>query len=380
MKGRFISASCAGLGLLALTAGVYVKHEQRHVYLNNQLIEAIEHRNYKTALRLCRQGADGSARVRDAISPSFMSAFKQRLFRIIHRGNTPDQATGGENALSVLYRDADTMNGCVTTKYTADNPDFEPLAVALIESGAPTEEPCMSLNWQTGKLHSDWPPLENAVMSHHHAVVQALCKANPHVVTTLTEFTMEGADEADLSYLLNHGADPNISDDYGYTPAFRAEANKLRLLIAHGANIMRKDKRGGTTLMCACCCRQEDSAIILIEFGVDVKTVGSDGDTALNYACSLCGAAVVKRLVVAGADVNHKASSGWTPLMQAVESVNGEPVDYLLKHGANVNFRAKDGETAVDIASRWTSLHVDSSSYRSRIHHIEQLLRQRGAK
>jgi hypothetical protein len=66
--------------------------------------------------------------------------------------------------------------------------------------------------------------------------------------------------------------------------------------------------------------------------------------------------------------------------MHAVESVNHDSVECLLMHDARVNIRAKDGETALSLASRWTSTHVDGSKYRERIHLIEQLLRQRGAR
>jgi len=381
MKRTCIATSFVVLALLAVTADVYVRHEQRRIDLNRQLITAIGQRKYEYALRLCLQGADGTARTQDAASPTFLELLKRLSRRIIHRGQTPGEAAGGENALSVLYWYADTMNGYVTTKYTVSHPEFEPLAVALIESGAPTTEPCMSLDWQTGKLHhTGGSPLEQAVMSHHHSIVQALCKSNPNVVTTVDERTMEGADDADLNYLLDHGANANVSDTNGFTPAFRADARNLRLLIAHGANIMKTDTNGGTTLMCACCCQLEGSAIILIDRGVDVNTAGSDGDTALIYASSMCGAATVKRLVDAGADVNHQGAWGWTPLMHAVESAHHNSVNYLLMHGASVNIRGKNGETALALASGWTSAHAEGSKYRERIHHIEQLLRQKGAR
>ena len=129
--------------------------------------------------------------------------------------------------------------------------------------------------------------------------------------------------------------------------------------------------------------RKDAAAIIaLIDRGMDVNTVGRNGDslliqairqdmpelvdklmgrrarlnarnrsgeTALSIAAFGGKLAYVQRLVEAGADVNFY---GWPPLTYAAFNGHHEIAVYLLKRGAEINAKTENGSTALFFAAR----------------------------
>jgi ankyrin repeat protein len=114
------------------------------------------------------------------------------------------------------------------------------------------------------------------------------------------------ADADSVRLLLNHGADPNISNDAGATALMWAveDPEKIRLLLRHGAN-------------------------------VDVRS--ADGQTPLITAAGRYGAgAAVKLLLEGGANPSEKASDGGTPLGAAAFAADDVVIQMLIDHGAEV--------------------------------------------
>ena len=88
----------------------------------------------------------------------------------------------------------------------------------------------------------------------------------------------------------------------------------------------------------------------LIEHGADVNAVDKYGWTALMIAAGLTHADVVRRLIEAGADVLARNENGETALMKAAGALDNqlEMVTLLLQRGANKYVRDKYGHTAFD--------------------------------
>ena len=111
--------------------------------------------------------------------------------------------------------------------------------------------------------------------------------------------------------MLNHGADPSVSND--------------------------------------------DEADRLIRVGGHDFMVGGKGTTAIIYAARQGKADCVKKLIEAGADVNNASQDnereGNTPSMAAMVSRNAQCVRELIKAGADLNIPDKNGMTALMIAS-----------------------------
>ena len=90
---------------------------------------------------------------------------------------------------------------------------------------------------------------------------------------------------------------------------------------------------------------------IFLDAGIDVNSVGSDGQTPLMAACESGSYATVQLLLEKGADVNSVNSNGNTPLMLACAHMNNSwIVQLLLEKGADINRVNNKGETALLIA------------------------------
>jgi ankyrin repeat protein len=173
--------------------------------------------------------------------------------------------------------------------------------------------------------------------------------------------------------LLDRGADPNVSDEYGTTPLIKAASyghtSTARLLLDHGADIHVRDIRGGTALIYAVVRHPTGFIELLLDRGADVNNRDQSGRTALMWACgNWCYRTGLERLLEAGANVNAKDNDGNTALIHAAFLDDTIALKLLLEHGADVNAKASDGDTALKEAQRGGA--VD----------IMHLLRQAGAK
>ena len=154
-----------------------------------------------------------------------------------------------------------------------------------------------------------------------------------------------------IPVLLAHGANPNAtlkspalirahtpgepSLGEGTTPLMRAAKNgdiaAMRVLMAHGADPLLKQKNGTTALMFAA--------------GLGRGT----GVFAKDYATEAQLLAGVTFLVESGLDVNAANDAGQTALHIAAQASDGI-VKYLAAHGANLDAKDKQGRTALDVA------------------------------
>lgn len=127
----------------------------------------------------------------------------------------------------------------------------------------------------------------------------------------------------------------------------------VRLLLAYGANVNRRDNLGSTPLIVAALVGDTDAAKLLIDQGANVTAKDEQGTTALHYAAMSGALGLVKLLINKGADVNAQAKGGDTVLSNAVEGQNLELVRVLLDHGADPNLSQKSEETVLGTAKRY---------------------------
>jgi TonB family protein len=106
-------------------------------------------------------------------------------------------------------------------------------------------------------------------------------------------------------------------------------------------------KPGVTPLMLAACNNEIDRLKALIAAGADVKQTDASGWSALMYASGYSSDDSVRILLKAGADPNQRSTHGDTPLMVNALSRNWNRD--LIKAGASVNAQNKDGQTVLMI-------------------------------
>ncbi len=118
-----------------------------------------------------------------------------------------------------------------------------------------------------------------------------------------------------VRFLLEHGADPNVEVDDGYTcllTAIESDANESTRIVAE-----------------------------LIHAGADLHGNGINGYTPLHMAAARGQAEKARLLIDAGADVNRRKEidASETPLMEAAYCGQPSTVRLLLDHGADPSMR-----------------------------------------
>ncbi len=144
---------------------------------------------------------------------------------------------------------------------------------------------------------------------------------------------------ATVSFLLQHGANPNIASSYSTRTAL-LEAARLGhsaivdLLLAHGAEIVAIDRYSGETAL-GYATGKVNPAI--------VRSLLIAGATASfrRLGFSVVGGAgareVVRLLMEHGADINEVDDWGRTPLMWAAQYAEPETIEFMIGVGAEVD-------------------------------------------
>lgn len=119
-----------------------------------------------------------------------------------------------------------------------------------------------------------------------------------------------------MTYLLDSGADTNVTNEKGQTPL---------AVNGYGMEIPHKDR-----------------IKLLVKYGADINVTDAEGRTILSYAKDI---ETAELLIANGADVNALDVRGRSPIFYAGN--NKELTQYLIDSGAEVNIIDKDGRTPI---------------------------------
>ena len=159
-----------------------------------------------------------------------------------------------------------------------------------------------------------------------------------------------------IKALLASGADVNGRDKLGETPlhlaAVRGYKEASQLLIAKGADVNAGDKRGLTPLHAAAWRGHTEIVAMLISEGADVNARDEGGVAALHTAALAGRKDTVDLLIAEGAAIDAKNADGVTPLHAAALAGHRETVSLLIARGADVDAKNEDGLTPLDAASQ----------------------------
>ena len=128
--------------------------------------------------------------------------------------------------------------------------------------------------------------------------------------------------------------------------------DRLRTLLAEGADADWRGVGGWTPLMIAAAERQPGSVALLLAARADPDLRNVHGRTALMFAAAYGQTPIVRQLLAAGADPDLQPtdSTGWTALIAAAAGGHTSAVQALLAAGADARLAASDGQRAIDVA------------------------------
>lgn len=106
--------------------------------------------------------------------------------------------------------------------------------------------------------------------------------------------------------------------------AHTGQAEMLKLLIAAGANLEKRNGDGSTAIWLACVGQHVEMIDLLIDAGINLDNQNDNGATSLMYAASSGRTAVVARLLEKGADASAETLDGFSALDMAanIECLN----------------------------------------------------------
>jgi ankyrin repeat protein len=182
---------------------------------------------------------------------------------------------------------------------------------------------------------NDLPRL--TAMAHEGADVNT---KDRHGETPLMYAATVGSLEA-MEFLIRAGADVNAHSEFGATALIWSATDlaKVRLLIAHGANVSMATRRGRTALLVAAMSdHSADIARLLIQSGADAQAKDFLKTTTVRAAAFGNDTETLRLMIDDGVDVNAADLPGITPLMMAAGWNGNLPaVKLLLAKGAKVN-------------------------------------------
>lgn len=250
-----------------------------------------------------------------------------------------------------------------------------PLILAVDRDHVETVKLLLAKGAEVNAIKANTTALAGAVRINNAAVVRLLVAAGADTTAKDVLYLAAGApwvtdEDANphpertseiLQLLLDKGANAKSPDgDKALLVANSLE--KVKLLLARGANPNAKDAYGATPLMAAA--DKGDNQIVeaLLSAGADVNAQDSyKGDTALLLLLDASDSRrkrnvdeypvlVGTLLRVKNISVNAQNKKGETALMRAVRLGNIESVRLLLRAGANPNAADKVGDTAYVLA------------------------------
>ncbi|MCJ1395271.1 hypothetical protein MMC18_008155 [Xylographa bjoerkii] len=174
--------------------------------------------------------------------------------------------------------------------------------------------------------------------------------------TALWWSTRKGLDSCS-ELLLAHGADPNISDQEGFSPLHNSagfgHSQTLALLYDRGAKI-KPNLYGGWPIHFACDFNETNENLkLLLQWGCDPNVQDVSHKTPLHWCSLHNGDRNARVLLQSGANANLVDERGWQPWQSAIVHNADKTLSLLLRHGNDLSSCTSQRYTALHLVSRY---------------------------
>ena len=155
--------------------------------------------------------------------------------------------------------------------------------------------------------------------------------------------------------LLKHGADPNLSDRFGFLPIHRCassgDSSLLRVLLKSGAEGGKKDSAGNSGIHLASWCDSSMNIITLLEAGYDVNARNHFDETPLHWCMMNDQEQAAETLLRNRADIDPVQKNGWCPWQCAINYGSAKVLHVLVQYGCDLTLRFPDSSTVLHLAA-----------------------------
>ncbi|MFO7876409.1 MAG: ankyrin repeat domain-containing protein [Desulfovermiculus sp.] len=157
-------------------------------------------------------------------------------------------------------------------------------------------------------------------------------------------------------YLLDQGADPNLTGKHSIRPplilaAENADIEMAALLLQAGADVHVHSAHKGTALDIAAADGSRDLVQLFLNHGASLEEESPAGRSPLHAAVENSQQEAASLLIAAGAELNTRDKHGRTPLVLALLNNDLELGKMLLAAGAGVDEEFTDGNTFLHLAA-----------------------------
>ena len=166
--------------------------------------------------------------------------------------------------------------------------------------------------------------------------------------------SINAQDATSLRIAIDQGADPNLPNNEGRVPLYRALVLQNQLLtdtlLSLGANANANDHRGDPLIITAMSVGSAPATMAMIDAGADPNARDTTGKSVLSYAVYLKQREIIAALIAKGADVNAPSEAGdggnpAPPIFMAIKAGDLALVQQLIAAGANVDTLDGQGST-----------------------------------
>lgn len=150
------------------------------------------------------------------------------------------------------------------------------------------------------------------------------------------------------------GMDVDIRRSDEWTPLmvtlFNGHEETAMMLLSRGANVRAKGRNGYEAIHWAALNGYERAVRFILKKGGDPNATTEFGWTPLLQAASRGHVGIARLLIGKGALLDAAEQEGWTPLHKACANGHVEMAHLLVAHGADARRRAKNGITPLELA------------------------------
>ena len=236
----------------------------------------------------------------------------------------------------LVARGAVTKAGATKLLFVAAEEGCVPLAEVAIANGG-------DVNASEGKDQEGWTPLTEASQEGQTEIVKLLLANGADVTVNWGGMTpLHQASNREIAEaLVAHGADTRAKDKVGRTPLNTVpDAGAMEVLLQKGGWEKRDISRG---LNCGVYTGNAEIMRVLLDHGADINIRDRQGRTSISWAAQYGFKESLKLFLERGADITIKDNEGQTPLDWAVTMGNNEAAEILKAHTSNPVTQPKKG-------------------------------------